>query len=95
MLNIILVLKCNQAIFPVRMQNRGVLRSSLSKIRALRQQFPTLVAGFDVAHHEDEGHDLIYYIEEFLEPSLEEEEHLPYILHAGETSLFHLHIICL
>ena len=69
-----------------RFQNRTVLRSSLSEIRSLRRQFPNLVAGFDVANHEDKGHDLIYFIEELLEPS-QEEEHLPYVLHAGETGL--------
>ena len=71
------------------MKNKTDLRSSLSEIRALRQQYPTLVAGFDVTNHEDNGHDLIYFIEELLEPS-QEEERMPYTFHAGETGLFHL-----
>ena len=52
----------------------------------MRWQFPDFLAGFHVVSHEDKCHELIYFIEELLEPS-QEEEHMPYVLNAGETGL--------
>jgi len=43
------------------------------------------VAGFDLIGFEDEGHPLVYFIDELLSPSQRGID-LPYFFHAGETS---------
>lgn len=55
---------------------------------ALKQEFPNLVAGFDLVGHEDSLKPLIYYAEpllKFVERQKELSVHIPFIFHAGET----------
>ncbi|KAI0636429.1 Metallo-dependent hydrolase [Trametes polyzona] len=55
---------------------------------ALKQEFPHLVAGFDLVGHEDTLRPLIYYLEpllEFIERQKELGVHIPFMFHAGET----------
>ncbi|KAI0374656.1 Metallo-dependent hydrolase [Pilatotrama ljubarskyi] len=54
----------------------------------LKQEFPHLVAGFDLVGHEDSLKPLIEYAEpllRFLERQKELGVHIPFIFHAGET----------
>ena len=54
----------------------------------LAQEFPHLVAGFDLVGHEDSLKPLIYYYEplmRFVERQKELGIHIPFIFHAGET----------
>lgn len=54
----------------------------------LKQEFPHLVAGFDLVGHEDSLHPLIYYMEpllRFMERQKEVGVHIPFVFHAGET----------
>ncbi|KAI0332618.1 Metallo-dependent hydrolase [Cubamyces sp. BRFM 1775] len=55
---------------------------------ALKQEFPHLLAGFDLVGHEDPLKPLIYYAEpllKFIERQKELGIHIPFIFHAGET----------
>ncbi|KAI0340075.1 Metallo-dependent hydrolase [Trametopsis cervina] len=55
---------------------------------ALKQQFPHLIAGFDLVGHEDSLHPLIDYIEpltKFIHRQKELGIEIPFIFHAGET----------
>ncbi|KAI0351477.1 Metallo-dependent hydrolase [Trametes cingulata] len=55
---------------------------------ALKQEFPHLVAGFDLVGHEDSLTPLIEYAEpllRFVERQKEVGVHVPFIFHAGET----------
>ena len=55
---------------------------------ALKQEFPHLLAGFDLVGHEDSLKPLIYYLaplKRFVERRKEEGLDIPFIFHAGET----------
>ncbi|KAI0647558.1 Metallo-dependent hydrolase [Trametes meyenii] len=55
---------------------------------ALKQEFPALVAGFDLVGHEDSLRPLIYYAAPLLKFLARQKElgvHVPFIFHAGET----------
>ena len=55
---------------------------------ALAQEFPHLVAGFDLVAHEDSLKPLIHYygpLAKFVERQKELGIHIPFIFHAGET----------
>ena len=61
----------------------------LSDCLALKQEFPHLIAGFDLVGHEDSLRPLIDYIEpllKFVERQKELGVHVPFIFHAGETT---------
>lgn len=54
----------------------------------LKQAFPELICGFDMAGQEDTGHPLSYWIPELLEMRKKCDDlniDLPFIFHAGET----------
>ncbi|KAJ1303105.1 hypothetical protein OPQ81_011306 [Rhizoctonia solani] len=60
----------------------------LEDCMALKQEFPDLIAGFDLVAQEDTGKPLIYYIESLLWFQNETKKRgldIPFILHAGET----------
>ncbi|KAI0658804.1 Metallo-dependent hydrolase [Cubamyces menziesii] len=55
---------------------------------ALKQEFPHLLAGFDLVGHEDPLKPLIYYAKpllKFIDRQKELGIHIPFIFHAGET----------
>ncbi|TBU65296.1 Metallo-dependent hydrolase [Dichomitus squalens] len=55
---------------------------------ALKQEFPHLVAGFDLVGHEDSLKPLIDYVEPFMRFKARQQElgvEIPFIFHAGET----------
>ncbi|KAI9061473.1 Metallo-dependent hydrolase [Trametes sanguinea] len=61
----------------------------LSDCLALKQEFPHLIAGFDLVGHEDSLRPLIHYIQpllNFVERQKELGVHVPFIFHAGETT---------
>ncbi|CDO77648.1 hypothetical protein BN946_scf184963.g5, partial [Trametes cinnabarina] len=56
---------------------------------ALKQEFPHLIAGFDLVGHEDKLRPLIDYAEPLLKFRERQKElgvHIPFIFHAGETT---------
>ncbi|KZT26489.1 Metallo-dependent hydrolase [Neolentinus lepideus HHB14362 ss-1] len=60
----------------------------LEECLALKQEFPDIIAGFDLVGHEDSLHPLIYYIPQLLRFQERQKElgiHVPFIFHAGET----------
>lgn len=60
----------------------------LEDCMTLKQEFPNLIAGFDLVAQEDTGKPLIYYIESLLWFQQETKKrglNIPFILHAGET----------
>ncbi|XP_006891443.1 PREDICTED: adenosine deaminase CECR1 [Elephantulus edwardii] len=61
-----------------------LIKDSIRTAMALRTDFPTMVAGFDLVGREDTGHTLYDYKDVLLIPTMEGVK-LPYFLHAGET----------
>lgn len=56
---------------------------------ALKQEFPHLVAGFDLVGHEDSLNPLLDFVEPFQRFVKRQQDlgvHIPFILHAGETT---------
>lgn len=55
---------------------------------ALKEEFPDLIAGFDLVAQEDTGHSLLYYIDSLLDFQAETQKRgldIPFVFHAGET----------
>lgn len=64
------------------------LRRSTADCISMKQQFPDLICGFDLAGQEDAGHPLIHHVPALLAMHKECNRlklDLPFILHAGET----------
>ncbi|KAG9118782.1 hypothetical protein FRC07_006528 [Ceratobasidium sp. 392] len=54
----------------------------------LKEEFPHIVAGFDLVGHEDTGRPLVYYAESLLSFQAESKRRgldIPFVFHAGET----------
>lgn len=72
----------------MRTLNCEELEWSLNNCLMLKQQFPHLIAGFDLVGHEDSLTPLIEYIEpltQFMKKQKELGLDIPFIFHAGET----------
>ncbi|KAK0532664.1 hypothetical protein OC834_002502 [Tilletia horrida] len=73
----------------VRIIDNAKLRAALADCRALKEEFPHRIIGFDLVGHEDPGIPLKTYLPELLRFKREQEElgldEIPFILHAGET----------
>ncbi|KZT26495.1 adenosine deaminase-related growth [Neolentinus lepideus HHB14362 ss-1] len=55
---------------------------------ALKQEFPDIIAGFDLVGHEDSLYPLTHYLPQLLHFQKRQKElgiHIPFIFHAGET----------
>ncbi|KAF8598475.1 adenosine deaminase-related growth [Ceratobasidium sp. AG-I] len=60
----------------------------MDECMALKEEFPDLLAGFDLVAQEDTGYPLIYYIESLLGFQAETKKRgldIPFVFHAGET----------
>lgn len=71
-----------------RHASREKIAAELRRALDLRRKYPDFVVGFDLMGEEDNGYDLIYFIDDFLEIAQEEEKlgiDLPYYFHAGES----------
>ncbi|KJE90357.1 insect-derived growth factor-B-like protein, variant [Capsaspora owczarzaki ATCC 30864] len=66
-----------------------VIGELLNETLVLRQQFPDLVAGFDLVSQEDPGYPLIEFLDQFLTSQQSQQAAgvtIPYFFHAGETN---------
>ncbi|TFK54821.1 Metallo-dependent hydrolase [Heliocybe sulcata] len=72
----------------IRMYTPEELEWYLEECLTLKQEFPDLIAGFDLVGHEDSLHPLIYYLPQLLRFQERQKElgiDVPFIFHAGET----------
>ncbi|EPQ58065.1 adenosine deaminase-like growth [Gloeophyllum trabeum ATCC 11539] len=72
----------------IRMYTPDEMEWYLDECLALKQEFPDIIAGFDLVGHEDSLHPLIHYIQPLLRFRARQAElglDIPFIFHAGET----------
>ena len=74
-----------------RHADKKTIMKELRQALKLRRKYPDFIIGFDLVGEEDKGYDYLYFIDNFIEITKEEEKlniDLPYYFHSGESDWF-------
>nr|XP_006821882.1 PREDICTED: adenosine deaminase CECR1-like [Saccoglossus kowalevskii] len=69
----------------IRSFTNEVINNVINLAMELHSKYPHFMKGFDLVSQEDDGHPLVYFLEELLIPTQAGKD-LPYYFHAGETN---------
>ena len=68
-----------------RRNSPAAVREHIEITKKLQKKFPDIVRGFDLAAQEDKGYSLLFFIDEFADAEMLD-ENVPYYFHTAETN---------